>query len=69
MTHKKKKKIKFLFSCIFPVLNLLWSSRIDSQPGLLVRQPYLTYRPAKEKGVIVKIMAQAIKFTVMISYQ
>ncbi len=28
-------------------VNLLWSPGIDSKPGVPVRQPYLSYRPAR----------------------
>jgi hypothetical protein len=33
------------------ICKLLWSPGIDSQPGGSVRQPYLTYRPARLHGL------------------
>jgi hypothetical protein len=36
-----------LQNCQIEFVNLLRSSGIDSQPGGLVRQPYLTYRPTR----------------------
>jgi hypothetical protein len=39
---------QFHFGCSELVfVDLLWSPRIDSQAGVPVRQPYLSYRPDK----------------------
>jgi hypothetical protein len=49
-------------------INLLWSPGIDSQPGGPVRQPYLTYRPARLHrlsesipGLLERLQIQAIE--------
>ncbi len=39
-------------------VNLLWSPRIDSQPGGTERKPYLKYRPARRHRLVDSILGQ-----------